>query len=730
MPPLAATPLPVPTALALAFSRARAASAAPLHEPPRATAPAAANDARATAGATLDEVLDEATLLQAWERVRTNGGAAGLDGQSVAAFGRQVLGQLQALQSEVRSGRYLSRPLQQVRVPKADGGSRPLAIPAVRDRVLHTALAQVLAERLEPLFDDASHAYRPGRSVLTALAQVMRHRDEGRLHVLEADVEAFFERIHHPGLLAALQPHVGDPDLMALLQHVLTPLVRADSGRQHLNTRGVPQGSPLSPLLANLVLHPLDAGLRAAGFALVRYADDFVVLAREIEELAAARAQAEQLLRPLHLNLHPRKTRLTHFHHGFRFLGVCFQDRHVQALSPGLAALLPQLGSAGAAGAGVGVGEPDPEPVAEPAAEPLPLAPDDLVSSTPAGSAAAPRLNTVHIGEAGAALRLDGERLVVHRPAPQPPVRIPLAQVDQIAVTANVMLSSALLRHRAQRRVQIYLADPAGSDAGASLDRGALPDLDLLQRQHALAANPACALARARELLDGKLHNAKVVLRRFARRSDAEAQAAVARAVAVLDHAHERLAFAADTAALRGHEGHAARAHFEAMAALLPPAWAFDGRRRRPPPDPVNVLLSFGYAVLQANMLTLVRLAGLNAHLGVLHTARAGGHALVSDLIEEFRAPVVDAVVLTLLREGRLQPAHFDTDPAAEWPCRLTREGRRLYVDALEAKLASRFVHPRLGQAVDLRRAMQAQVQHWVRVVRGQEPAYRPLKFR
>jgi len=719
-----------PTALGLALARAMAsASRLPVHpakdaaNDARSAADASAAVAGAPAGATLDEVLGEALLLRAWERVRANGGAAGLDGQSVAAFGQQALGQLQALQSELRSGRYLARPLQQVLVPKASGGARPLAIPAVRDRVLHTALALVLGERLEPLFDDASHAYRPGRSVLTALAQVLQHRDAGRLHVLEADIEAFFERIHHPGLLAALRPHVADPALLQLLEQVLAPLVSA-AGHQHLSTRGLPQGSPLSPLLANLVLHPLDAGLRAASHTLVRYADDFVVLGHSADELAAAHERTEQLLRPLHLSLHPHKTRHTHFNHGWSFLGVRFLARHVQATSPGMAALLPQLAPAvdGPASA-----EPPPP---EPAPEALPLAPDDLVSSTPAGTAPAALLNTVHVGEPGAALRLDGERLVVSRPTLQDTVRIPLAQVDQIAVTANVMLSSALLRHCARRRIQVYLADPAGGENGASLDRGALPDLELLQLQHRLAADRAQALARARELLDGKLHNAKVVLRRFARRSDADAQDDVAQAVAAIDHAHERLPYAADLAALRGHEGHAARAHFQGLAALLPAPWAFDGRRRRPPPDPVNVLLSFGYAVLQANALTLVRLAGLNAHLGVLHTARPGGHALVSDLVEEFRAPAVDAVVLALLRESRLQPTHFDADPAAEWPCRLTHEGRRLYVQALEAKLASRFVHPRLGQAVDLRRAMQAQVQHWVRVVRGHEPAYRPLKFR
>lgn len=678
----------------------------------------------ATNGLRLDDVLDEALLLQAWERVRANGGAAGVDGESVTTFGSRLLGHLQTLQTEVRSGRYVARALQCVQQPKTGGGTRPLAIPAVRDRVLLSALAIALGKRLEPTFDDASHGYRPGRSVMTALSQVMLHRDQGRLHVLEADIEAFFERVHHPGLLAALRPHVADPDLMQLMQHVLTPTVREGTS-EHLATRGIAQGSPLSPLLANLVLHPLDIGLRCEGFALVRYADDFVVLGSNIDQVTAARERSAMLLNELHLKLHPRKSRITHFHHGFRFLGVCFQDRNLRALSPGVALLLPRL---------------DPQRVEDPRAdepatvtiddERLPLAPDELVSSTPTGPSRPPLLNTVHVGEAGAALRLDGERLLISAPTAPCVQGVPLGQVDQIAITANVMVSSALLRHCAQRRITVHLADPAGGAGGASLDAGALPDIELLLSQHQLSRDPALATAHAREILGGKLHNARVVLRRFARRSGPQQQAAVTQAVGDIARAAERLPFAADAAALRGHEGHAARVYFEGMATLLPPHWAFDRRRRRPPPDPVNVLLSYGYAVLHANMLTLVRLAGLNPHLGVLHTARPGGHALVNDLMEEFRAPAVDAVVLTLLREQRLGPAHFDTAADATVPCRLTREGRRLFVDALEAKLGSTFVHPQLSQALDMRRAMQFQVQHWRRVVEGRETTYRPMKFR
>ena len=124
-------------------------------------------------------------LLEAWERVLRNDGCAGHDGQSVAAFAGDVSGQLRRIREEVLEGRYRPLPLQAITVPKADGGIRMLAVPAVRDRVLQTAAARVLCVRLEPQFDDASFAYRPGRSVAMAVQRVCRHRDDGLRHVLD-----------------------------------------------------------------------------------------------------------------------------------------------------------------------------------------------------------------------------------------------------------------------------------------------------------------------------------------------------------------------------------------------------------------------------------------------------------------------------------------------------------------------------------------------------------------
>ena len=231
----------------------------------------------------------------------------------------------------------------------------------------------------------------------------------------------------------------------------------------------------------------------------------------------------------------------------------------------------------------------------------------------------------------------------------------------------------------------------------------------------------------ARQFIEGKLHNARTTLRRFTRR---EGRDAVHEHLLAMDDFQHRLASADNLATLRGLEGSAARHYFAALRTLLPEGLEFPARVRRPPRDPVNAMLSLGYTVLAHNMHTLVRLAGLNPHLGHLHRTAPGTLALVSDLVEEFRAPAVDAVVLTLLRQRDIRVRDFDFDDSAECPCRLQAPARKRFLAALESRLDSRMTHPRLEGVIDLRRAMQAQVRHYHRVLTRAELVYLPLKLR
>ncbi|MFW9620858.1 MAG: reverse transcriptase domain-containing protein [Macromonas sp.] len=254
-----------------------------------------ATPAPAPAPITLERLLAPDTLMRAWERVQRNGGAAGCDHQTIAAFGRHLSAELERLRAEVLQCDYTPRPLHLVPIPKRHGGTRTLAIPAVRDRVLQTALAQLLSPRIDANFNDDSYAYRPGRSVAQAVARVQECRRAGLVHVVDADIHGFFDHIDHARILRLFNEQVGDPDVGHLVALWLSAVMQGQ-GQRHLQVEGIAQGSPLSPLLANLYLDDFDRTLQDAGLVSVRYADDFIVLCASAEQAAQALEQIQALL--------------------------------------------------------------------------------------------------------------------------------------------------------------------------------------------------------------------------------------------------------------------------------------------------------------------------------------------------------------------------------------------------------------------------------------------------
>lgn len=270
-------------------------------------------------------------MRRAWRAVRANGGGPGVDGVDIAAFERCLEEELASLSRELQTGTYRPGPVLRIFVPKASGGLRPLAIWTLRDRVAQRAVYEALLPYFEPMFLDCSHGFRPGRSVETAVAAVKAGRDAGRRWVLDADIQECFERINPRRLMAMVRSRLPDRRLVHLVERwVFAGLLQAD-GR--IRAAGVSQGGVLSPLLANIYLHPFDLSMVRRGFFLVRYADDFVVLGRDPAEVERARAVAEQALSELDLRLHPQKMRMVSFDHGFKFLGHFFIRNEVYRLS-------------------------------------------------------------------------------------------------------------------------------------------------------------------------------------------------------------------------------------------------------------------------------------------------------------------------------------------------------------------------------------------------------------
>ncbi len=227
----------------------------------------------------MEQVADSANLNAAWKRVRENGGAPGIDGITVAAFLEYAKPRSEALRRELLEGSYRPSPLRRVKIPKPAGGERNLSIPTVQDRVVQQAILQVLQPILDPSFSEHSYGFRPGRSAHQAVAAAQAYIQDGYDWVVDFDLEAFFDRVHHDRLMSRLGQRIADKRMCWIIRRFLQAGVMEEGIIKPTN-EGAPQGAPLSPILSNLVLDELDKELERRGLRFVRYADDANVYVR------------------------------------------------------------------------------------------------------------------------------------------------------------------------------------------------------------------------------------------------------------------------------------------------------------------------------------------------------------------------------------------------------------------------------------------------------------------
>jgi len=275
----------------------------------------------------IDKVYAPATLAAAWTKVEANKGAAGVDGQSIERFAARSETYLAELASELRAGTHRPQAIRRVDIPKDNGRTRPLGIPTVKDRIVQTAMKLVIEPIFEAMFLPSSYGFRPGRGCKDALREADRLIRNGYTFVVDADLQSYFDSIPKDRLMHRVETRISDGRVLALLRSWLDQDVTAGLERW-TPTAGTPQGAVISPLLANLYLHPLDELMAGKGYRMVRYADDFVVLCRSRNEADAALAEVRGWVEANGLTLHPDKTHVGDCRQpgcGFDFLGYRFE---------------------------------------------------------------------------------------------------------------------------------------------------------------------------------------------------------------------------------------------------------------------------------------------------------------------------------------------------------------------------------------------------------------------
>lgn len=658
-------------------------------------------------------------LDRAWAKVRSNGGCAGGDGVTIERFQPRSARLLILLSRALRNGSYLPRPIRLLTVPKANGEPRQLAIPSIIDRVGQTAVAEVLMPILDAQFADASFAYRPGRSVQQAVQRVSQLRKQGFDWVVDGDIERFFDNVPHEPLLGKLEEALAETGGNAEIIDLISLWLEAAGEALATPHCGLAQGSPLSPLLANLYLDAIDdAFAEDKSTRLVRFADDFVILCRRPDDAQEALEDMRRRLSAHGLALHPEKTRIVDFDRGFRFLGHLFvrsmvlqQPAEKAAADDTFAELLRWTALQDAQT------KADEEAAERAAAV-------ERAAGLDAG------LRVLYVMEPGRRLTLSNEAFAVTEMADGREVTliaVPHSQVDRIEIGPAAEVSQEALRHALGTETALAFVTPGGATLGL-LEAPRPERAALHQAQAALSLDPERRLELAKILVDGRIRNQRALLNRLNRKRKYEA---CALALKRLNWTRRKLPEAEDIAACLGHEGEATALYWQTLGLMLEGPWAVpEGgrftRSRQPPGDGVNLALSYLAAMLTRDMGVLAVRRGLHPGFGALHTAQDYGEACVYDLVEEFRAPLAEGLAVYMCNSRQLPPEMFTAAPGGG--VRISPEGRTAIIRGYQNWVTRPVRSPRTGKQITWRRLMEEQAGAYAAHMRGGE-AYAPYRM-
>ncbi|NER01972.1 MAG: CRISPR-associated endonuclease Cas1 [Okeania sp. SIO3C4] len=686
----------------------------------------------------VDTFLSLENFIQAFSNVAAKQGGPGVDDETIDDFQQSLRPNISQLKDDVANNRYQPLPCKQILIAKNHGKFRELRVPTVRDRIVQHALLNVLNPVVEKQFSPVSFAYRPNLSYLDAVNEVIRWRDEGYRFVLDADITKFFDNINHQILLRAVRKYVEHPGILCLIKSwisvgVLTKerIVKAD--------KGIPQGAVVSPLLANIYLDEFDKSFSDTDWKLVRYADDFLVLAKSLEEIVAASSHVEKTLDALELTLHPDKTLLTNFQEGFRFLGHGFIDNAIFPVESNTAkspkSSSTEVESQLEEGSKKKSLEEQEAETTESEVLPTAFSSTTTIENVELKLAKkftnritwSREMATLYLLEAGTTIYKENKRFGIWIPDKNNDnnrVEIPIREIERILIFGNIQLTTPVIQTCLQEKIIVLFLASSGQYKGHvwNLESTHL-DNELVQvKKH---GNVEFQLPVCQAIVRGKLMNSRQLLLRLNRKRQVPE---VAKAIAGINTDILAVDAVNNIESLRGYEGIGATRYFPAFGKLITnPDFSFSLRNRQPPQDPVNSLLSFGYTLLFNNVLSLIIAEGLSPYFGNFHYSedRKNKPFLAFDLMEEFRSPIVDSFVLKLVNLSAVKPKDFES-VITTGGVYLKSGARKVFLEQFEQRMNESISHPDVQSQVCYRQAIQLQIRRYKRYLLHGE-AYEPF---
>lgn len=556
---------------------------------------------------------------------------------------------------------------------------RALAVPPLRDRIAQRAACQVLQRSVDFLLEDCSFGYRRGYSRHGAADRLREYYDQGYRTALDADISAFFDQVDW-GILEARMEGLFQLSLCRLLMKWVKMPVWFEE-RMLSRERGLLQGSAVSPLLANLYLDRFDEILRNQGFRLVRYADDFIVVCRTVEEAEQAHDKCSDLLENLRLRLNLDKTSITNFDEGFQYLGYLFcrstvldiagkdsDDQGDEYLFPDGYDPFPDIVRFGWFG---GLGERKPlEEIDIPADAPIrPLTRDDKERTT------------LFLTSADIQIKLSEGRILVNEKGSTLASLYPNELLD-VYIVGQSRATSPALSELAREGVPVHFLDNRGQTLGSLVhsypfDEGAVRPLLTYPFEHEFY------LPMARVLVSATIHNRRTLVLRWRMPELQEI-------TDEMKSLSRRVKNVTSFESLRGLEGQGAILFFKALGKHVPPHFHFKRRQQHPSPDPINAMLSFGYTLIQRRTASILWSEGLPPSLGFYHSRNRNPVALACDVMEPYRV-VADMVVMFILKRHSISRSDFTFNPDSKYPCLMKRELLKIYLQRFEELFRSEF---------------------------------------